>query len=615
MRKRMTFLGGILLMLCCVMPSCKEDVDLSNIDTTMAIDMGIALPVGTIEATLGDFIGNEAIASYVEVNPTTGIIEVKYNTFVRWSFHPIDLGSYSIREQQDFYLGKAVMNGAQLPPSGFITFPESSPIKYVDFPCTISLDNFNTNEEYEKIDSIHILEAHFMSNIDFIGFTPAITESNITGLEIVFDNQSFRFDNGSTTQEIPTNDLRFGEDMDITLRQFNLIPQLNSEGKLQDATFTIRIYFQTDQLHAYTESSVVRYSFGLNFIDYDVIYGVFEPRKATEKLEVVRDTLSKYLPMDDIKGMNLPFSDPQIKLTASTSSVGLPCMLIVKELYVENEKGEQKHLQHPTLMNEMLGYALPAVTSPYSTDSATLAPLKLSKDEDEGKLDEMFSISPLYFGYSYYIKVNRNALTYSTFIKSEAEFGLGIEATLPLSFNEGLSLSYRDTMPLSIEPIQIDTLIASIPLIDSLRTAQLMLRLVVENSIPFDFGIKLRCLDEYNNIVTLAGLYDNGANDSITFAAFNNNQSNTQALNIALSKEDLDKLPQVRAIYYDIFLGNNKALAALKATDGLRIKVGLSGEVGANLSIDLDGLLEEDEDEDDEFSEGYNENNDYMYNY
>ena len=585
MSKRITFLGGLLALLCCTLPSCKEDVELSNIDTSIGVDMGIALPIGTIEATIGDFLGNEAIAPYVEVDPTTGIIVVKYNTFVAWDFHPIDLASYSTRETKEFYLKDGNLGGTSLPPSGVITFPASSPINYIDFPCGFSIENFNTDVDYEKIDSIHILEAHFISNVSFHGFTPNFTEQNITKLEILFDGKSFRFDNGAPSQEIPLDNLQFGTDMDITLHNFVLAPQKNAEGKYESAKFTIRIHFETDQLHQYNESSNFRYEFGLNFIDYDVIYGVFEPRKATEKLEIIRDSLSNYLPMEDLKGMRLPFADPQIKLTPSTHTVGLPCMLVVKELYVENEEGVRKNLKHPTLTNEMVGYALPAIRTPHATDSVTLAPLKLSKDEDEGDLDELFAISPLYFGYSYYIRVNRNALDYATFMEKDAEYGLNIEAKLPLQFNEGLKLFYRDTMEMSFSDIQLDSLIDTVPFIDTLKTAKVKLKLLVDNTIPFDFGLKLRMLDEDGKTLQIAGLYDGGINDSISFAAFANNQASQRELIIELTDDEVTTLNQVTQLYYDVYLGDNKALAALKDISGLRIKLGLAGKVEGDLNF------------------------------
>ena len=44
-----------------VLTGCEKDVDLSNIDTRAELEMGLALPIGEMSATLGDFIGTDMI--------------------------------------------------------------------------------------------------------------------------------------------------------------------------------------------------------------------------------------------------------------------------------------------------------------------------------------------------------------------------------------------------------------------------------------------------------------------------------------------------------------------------------------------------------------------------
>ncbi len=53
---------------CCMgfaMSGCKANVDLKNIDKTAELDMGIALPVGSMSATIGDFSCRRAGAEYL----------------------------------------------------------------------------------------------------------------------------------------------------------------------------------------------------------------------------------------------------------------------------------------------------------------------------------------------------------------------------------------------------------------------------------------------------------------------------------------------------------------------------------------------------------------------
>jgi hypothetical protein len=45
---------------------CEADVDMNNLDTSIEVDAKIATPVGSMHATLGDFVGNGQWGIFVE---------------------------------------------------------------------------------------------------------------------------------------------------------------------------------------------------------------------------------------------------------------------------------------------------------------------------------------------------------------------------------------------------------------------------------------------------------------------------------------------------------------------------------------------------------------------
>ena len=47
----MVLVGGMLM-------ACHSDIDLKNVDTTTELEMGVAVPVGSVRAKLGDFVGD-----------------------------------------------------------------------------------------------------------------------------------------------------------------------------------------------------------------------------------------------------------------------------------------------------------------------------------------------------------------------------------------------------------------------------------------------------------------------------------------------------------------------------------------------------------------------------
>ena len=63
------FLGAILILILGVMNGCKEDIDLKNIDSHAEAELGFAIPMGSISANLGDFLGNGQVDGiYVDEN-------------------------------------------------------------------------------------------------------------------------------------------------------------------------------------------------------------------------------------------------------------------------------------------------------------------------------------------------------------------------------------------------------------------------------------------------------------------------------------------------------------------------------------------------------------------
>ena len=47
----------LMVFACGMLMACHSDIDLKNVDTTAQLQMGMALPVGSVRAQLGDFVG------------------------------------------------------------------------------------------------------------------------------------------------------------------------------------------------------------------------------------------------------------------------------------------------------------------------------------------------------------------------------------------------------------------------------------------------------------------------------------------------------------------------------------------------------------------------------
>lgn len=578
-----------LLLAAFTFHSCKEDIDLANVDPQIQLDMGLALPLGTVETTLDYFLGTSDFGPDVlTYSPLDSMLILHYDTSVVWDFHNIDLSEYTTWDEQVSYVVDGISNG-EIDKTDFdyqeqIPFPATQTT--LEFLNEVSLENFNVDLDYEEIDSVHMTLASFRLRVDVENFD--LEWSEVSNVRVKFTDPSLRFDDGTMEKILPIEGKGFGQDMTVSLYDFMIIPQKNQEtGSFENIRFFICIDVNTRTEKMLSKNSMVKFGCGFDFLDYDVLFGVFEPKKAA--YEHQRDTMSKYFAIDRLDGINLPFSDPKVDLVVSTSAVGLPSRIIIDSIYVENGEGERGLLSYDGETTK--SYDVPYITSPWVNQTASTDVLHLGKGEEYGNLDHLFQVIPKYFGYSYRIRVDRDLLDelkdrHTPFIKANANYQMNLKAELPLKFYPGVNVTYKDTVQTTMaESLKLDSLLSGVAMLDSLKTGELLLRLVIENNIPFDIKVKLRFLNDYDEVVPIGGLYDGGQNDSIMFSAMENNVPTQQAVNIDLDEEDVRAFENVTQIIYDFYLGDNTQEAAFYASSGFKLHVGLAGKVEAIINL------------------------------
>ena len=578
-----------LLLAAFTLHSCKEDIDLANVDPQIQLDMGLALPLGTVETTLDYFLGTSDFGPDVlTYSPLDSMLILHYDTSVVWDFHNIDLSEYTTWDEQVSYVVDGISNG-EIDKTDFdyqeqIPFPATQTT--LEFLNEVSLENFNVDLDYEEIDSVHMTLASFRLRVDVENFD--LEWSEVSNVRVKFTDPSLRFDDGTMEKILPIEGKGFGQDMTVSLYDFMIIPQKNQEtGSFENIRFFICIDVNTRTEKMLSKNSMVKFGCGFDFLDYDVLFGVFEPKKAA--YEHQRDTMSKYFAIDRLDGINLPFSDPKVDLVVSTSTVGLPSRIIIDSTYVENGEGERGLLSYDGETTK--SYDVPYITSPWVNQTASTDVLHLGKGEEYGNLDHLFQVIPKYFGYSYRIRVDRDLLDelkdrHTPFIKANANYQMNLKAELPLKFYPGVNVTYKDTVQTTMaESLKLDSLLSGVTMLDSLKTGELLLRLVIENNIPFDIKVKLRFLNDYDEVVPIGGLYDGGQNDSIMFSAMENNVPTQQAVNIDLDEEDVRAFENVTQIIYDFYLGDNTQEAAFYASSGFKLHVGLAGKVEAIINL------------------------------
>ena len=103
--KKSTYFIVFLISCLGLLNACKSDVDLSNIDMSSQINLGVALPIGTMSATIGDFLGDSLIEQIMV--DEMGVFHFCDTLPLQTrDFHSIDLTKYLLhtKEPEKFYI-------------------------------------------------------------------------------------------------------------------------------------------------------------------------------------------------------------------------------------------------------------------------------------------------------------------------------------------------------------------------------------------------------------------------------------------------------------------------------------------------------------------------------
>ena len=148
----------------------------------------------------------------------------------------------------------------------------------------------------------------------------------------------------------------------------------------------------------------------------------------------------------------------------------------------------------------------------------------------------------------------------------------------------------------------LDSLLADVSAIDTVKTSDLMLFLKAYNSIPVDVYASMRCIDSLGQIIMDPEdatkplmLFPQ---DTITLKAPNYVKSGGSwtgtpgetVITARLTKKQLDLLPMIKSIHYDTRINDksladaySKGLSNIRITDdqGITLKIGITAKVDA----------------------------------
>lgn len=616
-RRFLIFPMALLWILTLVWHGCEADVNLNDIDTSVKVDANVAVPIGSIKATIGDFIGDGTWGIYVDSLRNKGVLTFRDTFSISRNFHHLDLSQYISKTSltmnvHDQLESSGLLIGGSVVGTG-VTIP-------ISFPLTMKLNGINNNESYQRLDSALIRNASFTSSIGQLGGLPLqwewIEKVTLT-LGSIFNRQDgnvldiyTKGDGYGYGQSIPINVDEFS--MNLMKNTNPIIPEAYSNNNVLDScefvvTMYVNIPVEAGTI-AVPSTAAFQYNLDVQFIDYHAIWGMFQASgQMSNEQEIALG--EEWDAWKLFEAARLPFADPKLNLNITTQIAGA---LMVKGdyLYVKDKNGQQINATFDG-SNKLYKYFNPneylSVDSEIG-DSTTMHVL-FDKDPARGHIDKLFSIHPDYLGYKFDIDFNR-AETPQIRITNNTSIRIDAECEMPFMFNEGVKLAFSDTINnINLSMITLDSLMANIPdMVDTINDATLTLALRIENSIPLQLKGTFVCLDENDNVILdpKTGkpllLVEQ---DTLTIPTPDHQFNPTTATwdvtpaelikMIEIEKDDLNTIAQIKKIMFSAILDDESLDYAynqghfnvrLTEYESLRIKLGVGADIEAILNLD-----------------------------
>lgn len=572
-----------------VLVGCERNIDLANLDTHVATSMGIALPIGQMSATLGDFIQTNTLDNvYIRED---GVYYFHDTTDITTlSFHALNLRRFDVRYHTQFALYTILHTLTQ---GQDRIVGDGTTSLTLDCPLQVDIPNVNQDIEQERIDSL-IMDSLVLS----LAISPIdldLRAQEITRLSLTLGNE-FRCDEGS---KIDCPSATLTDSVRVVLHHvcLRLMNDPSDRSKGNKNTFALALHLQlTPQAGHVIEvqtTSALSIDLAMQVHGFQAIWGFFVPSNDMNLNEVIAlDSLIGKEVAQQLKTLQLRLAEPVLSLRF-THHVAAPLLVKMKHLYAYHSAIHQR--TYATWNNQpTVDMPLQPMLSPVSDlqDSVTSS-LRFSNLENEGHIDRLFDYFPDSIGYCFEIGLDpaqRESFPQYRLVNNTSVHADAV-VSVPFVFKEQTALRYEFTLDsINISAYSLDSLLPK-QSIDSVRQADLRLFLTISNGIPFAIQAKMQFLDDRGQIVNLHPL----AGDSLRIAAPEDIQNHKVItpketdIIIHLTRDEWRTFSQVKKIRLEAFLGDNPATVQLDTRACLALRLGLSAK--ADVVYDFNNIF------------------------
>ena len=605
--------GIFFAVIACMLMGCHSDIDLGNVDTRSQLDVGVALPVGSIHFTLEDLLG-KVDKLYLDTLDHKGVITWRDTFPDGRSYHKLDLKDRISTKTFPLDVYAQLASYA----TGGVVYGTGMPIT-LTFDMPLTLNKINDILGDERLDSAYIDEASFITTLSTSNFD--IEWDWIEEVKLDLGAQITRpKGHEMVVHRVGDPGTGFNRKMETSVDNFTLCmmkDRTKAPGNmniLQSTTFkvylTIRIPVGESVMISNTPGmeSKLDYDLSVKFIKYKAIWGFFKP-SSDMFAEVLTPIGDSWKSIGFIKNGNMPFSEPYIKVDIETQIAGI---MRIDSCYVfsENADGERTYAEffadHQIINRNIVlqGTFLDPHTSPIGASTTLFT--EFDKTSIGGRIDRLFGKLPENVGYKFKVDFDTDR---SPQVRMTPDDSININAicTLPMIFHNGAYFCYNDTTHnVNLSQFTLDSLLGHSNLVDTIHSSDLKMFMQATNDMPVSVSLKMRCLDEKDNVImdpTTGKPFILFEQDSTRIESAKYTPEHWDrpdkvtetALIASLDKKRMDLLPKVKTLVYIATVDDKSMQEAysagyhelpLRGEKGLTIRLGLTANVDAILKFD-----------------------------
>lgn len=592
-QKYLSYLFAALLTVS--LTGCRADLD--KVDTTAGLNMALSMPVGQFSIAMSDLLGENAPNLIVDENGLFHILDTA--KMPSRQFHPINLANYVVLTEGGKHFKVLEQISSKVNPLwlsyGYIESPIDTVIP-LTFSMSMKLQGFNESIDSERIDSILVALASFMSTVDHSADF-GITWQNIDGITLKLGNRLIRHNVAQNDVVIPISSYDFGSQIPININDFtiNLIDPNDPIGLTDSVMLEVQFDLKliAEQPVSITAESDFVYDLRINLLDYDAVWGYFkESREMEDEDCIAMDSL--WNNWSEVQKMKMKFARPSLTFHMM-HHIAAPLKARIDYMYsytnATSHREDATWGGSPTTDIPISPILNPQVST--NLNDSVEVQLRFSYLPEEGQIDRLFYSVPDSFHYQYHVMIDegRKMECPQHRLTSRLDFSAYQVLDLPFYFEKGTSFTCTQEMEgLKLSKLQLDSLLQDSKLQVKSEKNDLTLYLAAENYIPFEVDVYMECLDKDNNPVDVSFFEGDtlripapAAADIVDGSA--TKPSHTVSLR-TLHKNEFEKMSKVVKFRLVASMGKNDSPAKLTTDTKLTMKIGITAELEGTINFD-----------------------------